>query len=215
MLIEKNISARHIALSLLGATALTGCASDRYGYYDAYDDPYGNEVPVVLSTTQNGYASMAAPGLTTPYAAPGVTTPYDRYATPVSYNNANPQDFIGYAGSRYAHRMYSEAFAETVDGQCEEVVTIQYGDTLSDIAEYCDTSVTALLSSNPSIRNPRFLSAGQSVYVPRVRANVYDGYITQPRIAQPRYAARRPAAVPTATNASYTDGEVYIVQPGD
>jgi LysM repeat protein len=206
---------RNALLALLGATALTGCASDRYGYYDPYDNPYGNEVPIVSTGTATAVTPIGAtrntPAVPRRHNSPAVGTPY---ATNVSLNRANISDFAGYEGSRYAHQAYSEAFAETVDGQCEEVVTVRYGDTLSDIAEYCDTSVSALIGANGSIRNPRNLRVGQAVYIPRVTANVYDGYVHTPR----RYApglTPRPAARPAIRSAGYDDREVYIVRRGD
>ncbi|WP_370339671.1 LysM peptidoglycan-binding domain-containing protein [Parvularcula marina] len=76
--------------------------------------------------------------------------------------------------ARRAHRNNSEYYAERVDGNCENVVTVRRGDTLSDIAEYCDVPVRALMETN-SLYSPHKLEVGQRLRVPYVKGNVYEG----------------------------------------
>ncbi|WP_411816625.1 LysM peptidoglycan-binding domain-containing protein [Hyphococcus sp. DH-69] len=85
------------------------------------------------------------------------------------------RSFDGINGARVAHRLYSDARAERVDGDCEMRVNIERGETLSDIAEYCDVPVAAIIDANPHIRNPRSVSAGEILRIPNVRGNVYEG----------------------------------------
>jgi LysM repeat protein len=79
---------------------------------------------------------------------------------------------------------------------------------LSDIAEYCDTTVLALMQAN-NVRNPHNLRVGQTLTVPAVRGNVYDGtrFASIPR--QPVYTDYRTQAPAPA------GGDVYIVRRGD
>lgn len=51
------------------------------------------------------------------------------------------------------------------DGGCTSSVTIEHGDTLGEIAQRCDVSVSALMQANPGIK-PRRLQIGQTVALP-------------------------------------------------
>jgi LysM repeat protein len=56
------------------------------------------------------------------------------------------------------------AFAQ---GPCGEVYTVLPGDTLSQIAELCDTTVTAILEANPEIGDATRLFVGLRLRIPR------------------------------------------------
>lgn len=194
-----NSSIRNITLTALCGTALTACASgyDRYGYYDA------PEVPVTRAAT-------------TPYTAAAYDRydRYDRYDDVSPYEARNvPDSYRGLAGARYAHRNFDDLTAERFDGNCEPVGTVAYGDTVSDIAEYCDTTVNAILAANPSIYDPRNLRVGQQIRIPNVRGTVYEGrgYYRAPTprvaaVAQPVAQAPQTYRAPT----TYTPTERLI-----
>ena len=76
--------------------------------------------------------------------------------------------YEGVEGARLAHRVFGEARAEALDGACEQYVKIGQGETLYDIASYCDVPVTMLISANPVVHNPRHVEAGQIVEVPQL-----------------------------------------------
>lgn len=79
----------------------------------------------------------------------------------------------GIEGARDAHRRYSDYRAEQLDGDCERRVTIKYGETLSDLAEFCDVSVDSIIDANPGARNPRNISVGEQFYIPTQHATIY------------------------------------------
>lgn len=51
-------------------------------------------------------------------------------------------------------------------GSCGGEYTVQSGDTLSAIAARCDTTIEALMETNPQITSPSRLSVGWSLAVP-------------------------------------------------
>ncbi len=133
------------AASLIAMSAACASKDDRY-----------------YSTYQSGYSGYAD------------ATYNDRYdGRRDGYVNADYRGGIDEA--REAHRRYREYEAERRDGDCERTVRIRRGETLSDIAEYCDVPVAALISANPNIRNPRAVAAGETLRVPAVRGEVYEG----------------------------------------
>ncbi|WOI54789.1 LysM domain-containing protein [Parvularcula sp. LCG005] len=154
---------------------LTACASpyyDRDGYYDYSDGRYYSTSSYQTADGQIYDRRYYRDASYTPdqYGAnpPGVPTHYDG-------NRADRDQFRGIDGARAAHIRYSDGYAEQVDGDCERVVTVQTGDTLSDIAEYCDVPVTALMDANPKIYNPHRLTRGERLEIPPVKGNVYAG----------------------------------------
>lgn len=84
-------------------------------------------------------------------------------------------DFRGIDGARVAHARFPEYRAEELDGDCEQFVKIRRGETLSDLAEFCDVPVASIINVNPRLGNPRYVSAGETVEIPSVRGNVYEG----------------------------------------
>jgi LysM repeat protein len=56
------------------------------------------------------------------------------------------------------------AFAQS---PCGEIYTVLPGDTLSEIAELCETTVTAILEANPEIDDATSLFAGQRLNIPQ------------------------------------------------
>ncbi len=58
--------------------------------------------------------------------------------------------------------------APTVEAQspCGPTYQVVYGDTLHQIAERCDTSISALLAANPGIRNPNLIYTGTRLNIP-------------------------------------------------
>jgi hypothetical protein len=100
--------------------------------------------------------------------------------------------YRGIQGAREAHRRYADADAEALDGRCEQFVKISSNESLIDIANLCDVSVTTLIDHNPGIVNPYFVSAGQVVEVP-------GGIVA----AAPLTALAGPLA------------DLYVAKPGD
>jgi len=104
--------------------------------------------------------------------------------------------YEGVDGARLAHRLYGEARAEQLDGACEPYVKIVRGETLYDIAQYCDVPVTMLMDYNPLVRAARHVEAGEIVEVPQ--------------IFNPERHALAYGAAAGVQPASW-----YVVQPGD
>lgn len=104
----------------------------------------------------------------------------DRYAQHEHYNEQGERAAYREGGietARDAHRRFSEYRAEKLDGNCERRVSVEYGETLSDIAELCDVSVASLIDANSGIRNPNSVEVGQRLSIPDERASVYrDSY---------------------------------------
>ncbi|WP_165793720.1 LysM peptidoglycan-binding domain-containing protein [Hyphococcus luteus] len=100
----------------------------------------------------------------------------------VSYNSV-----AGIEAARAAHRNNSPYRAEQLDGDCENRVTLNYGETLSDIAEFCDVSIASILISNPQITNPNRMSIGDPIHIPNARANIYEDSLSGARYNEIQY----------------------------
>ena len=108
---------------------------------------------------------------------------YGSYGAAPAYSDNRAAESTGYDASRIgvrgidaardAHKRYSGYRAEQLDGDCERSVTIRSGETLSDLAEFCDVSVDSIIDANPRIRNPRDIAVGEQFYIPYEHANVY------------------------------------------
>ena len=92
-----------------------------------------------------------------------------QFASARAQSNNRP----GIADARAVHYRYSDRVAEQFDGNCEHHVSIHSGETLSDIAEYCDVPVRALIAENPDI-DPHAMEVGTTVRIPNVKGNVYQ-----------------------------------------
>ena len=129
-----------------------------------------------------------------------------------NYGNNTASRTLGIDDARRAHRLYADAQAEEFDGYCEQVVTIERGETLSDIAEYCDVSVADLIEANTQIRNVHNIEIGQQVRIPDNTGSVYEGQI----FSRATYRADdeddfvNVNYVPRAGNQPF-----YVVRPGD
>lgn len=114
-------------------------------------------------------------------------------------------DYGGIEGARAAHLDYANDRAESLDGACESSVRTAEGETLYDIAELCDVSLTALMSANPQIGNPRHVAPGQMLRVPGMpdseRQAIVVAYLSG---VAPAHAGQ--AGIPTT---------LYVSQPGD
>ncbi len=102
----------------------------------------------------------------------------------------------GIAEARRAHQALPDYRAEQLDGGCESVIRVRYGDTLSEIAEYCDVPVRSLMAVN-NLYNPHDLEVGQSLRIPATRGTVYEGVAPTARAAVSRASsvAVAPAAI--------------------
>ncbi|MGE0410170.1 MAG: LysM domain-containing protein [Amphiplicatus sp.] len=146
MFIQKPI----LAASAVAAAALAaGCASyERYGFVDPYT---------------------------------GAERLYERDHVhdmrPVAYvkvEDPAPAAYYGIEGARLAHLVYDEGEAERLDGVCPEHFRILRGETLADIAQYCDAPVATLIAYNPSLRYAGDIVEGQIVTLPRAYARLAD-----------------------------------------
>ncbi|MBB5517358.1 LysM peptidoglycan-binding domain-containing protein [Amphiplicatus metriothermophilus] len=106
--------------------------------------------------------------------------------------------YEGIDGARLAHRVFDEPHAELLDGACERFVKVLQGETLYDIAQYCDVSLSALLDVNPGVRNPRLVPAGELIEVPQ--------FVNYERLALASDGALHAAGAPVG---------LYVVRPGD
>lgn len=140
-----NLKPKFAGASLLAMFAAACASDDRY-----YD--YG------LNDTQPYYDATY--------------NPRDRYS--LDYKR-DQRGYEGINGARVAHRLYADARAESLDGDCERRVRLERGETLSDIAEYCDVPVAALIDYNPQLPNPRYISEGTLINVPPIKGKVYEG----------------------------------------
>lgn len=162
-------------------------------------------------TTEPEYSRVETYGPPAQYA--GVYTGADRLyrnnyvanTRPSSSQHAAPMSearvlaaYEGVDGARLAHRLYGEAQAERLDGACERFVKIENGETLYDIAQYCDVPVSMLVGLNPVIGNPRHVQVGQIVEVPQI----YN-------------ADRHALAAGAGGEAGVVFASWYVVQPGD
>ncbi len=171
----------------------TACASNDRRYYSDYQSGYG--------TNYN------------PYPA---TDRYEGGYRDSSYRDGSVyREGSGIEAARIAHRRYSKAQAELLDGDCESTVYIQRGETLSDIAEYCDVPVASLIRAN-NIRNVRNVAAGQQLHVPNVRGNIYEGsYRYAYQDDRYRDASYRDDYVEASWVEDYQGRETYRIRRGD
>ena len=61
----------------------------------------------------------------------------------------------------------SFALSTAAQGVCGDTYTVLPGDTLSEIAELCGTTVAAILAANPQITDPTRIFVGQTLRIPR------------------------------------------------
>lgn len=145
----------------------------------------------VLAIMAAGCASYAGDGQ---YRGGAVQHP-----PPGSYNGAYSTDYDaglvrydpagGIEVARAAHRNNSAYRAEQLDGNCESRVSLKYGETLSDIAEFCDVSIASILAVNPQIRNQNRVSVAETILIPSARANIYADNQLDDRYGNIRYPA--------------------------
>jgi LysM repeat protein len=64
-------------------------------------------------------------------------------------------------------KVHYSGFSASAQGTCGETYTVLPGDTLSDIAEICQTTVVAILKANPEINDPTEIYVGQVITIPR------------------------------------------------
>lgn len=92
------------------------------------------------------------------------------------------------------------AFAQ----ECGESVTVTSGDTLYEIAQECETTVSAIVETNPKIDDPRLIRVGWTLTIP-------DGDGDAPTADQPE--RRDPIAEPDPDPTGVRG--VHTVRPGD
>jgi LysM repeat protein len=107
------------------------------------------------------------------------------------------------------------AFAPTVaphaaDAQthprCGDAVRVQPGNTLRQIAQYCGTTISALMAANPQIYNPNVIHVGQIIHMPG-----RDAERPRPPAPQPL----PPVTQPRPRDPGGPCGTRVIVRPGD
>jgi LysM repeat protein len=164
-----------LILGIASIALAAGCAtSDRSARIATYGAPYGGVEGLPQDGRIDDLRYDASAGQAQIYAA-----------------------YEGVDGARLAHRLYGEARAEQLDGACEHYVKIVRGETLYDIAQYCDVPVSMLVEQNPVVRNARHVEAGQIVEVPQL------------------FNAERHALAGGFTGAGVEFASWYVVQPGD
>jgi LysM repeat protein len=94
-------------------------------------------------------------------------------------------------------------------------VSIYRGETISDIAEYCDVPVVSLVRAN-NIRNVRNVASGQQLHIPSVRGEVYEGsYRYAYQDERYRDASYRDDYIPASWVEDYQGRESYRIRRGD
>jgi len=166
----------------------------------------------VLAILTAGCASYAGENRSGYNDYNGTPAYYDRRAADRADYGTSGVGVRGIEAARDAHRRYSDYRAEQLDGDCERRVTIRYGETLSDLAEFCDVSVDSIIDANPGARNPRNISVGEQFYIPVQHATIYRDEGNRPRRADTAYRSgdRR--------DDHYNDGDgrdYHIVRRGD
>jgi LysM repeat protein len=128
-------------------------------------------------------------------------------AAPARYENGT-----GIEAARDAHRRFSSYRAEQLDGDCESRVTVNRGETLSNIAEFCDVSVSSLLDRNPQIHDANRVFTNEQIFIPIASANVYAGDTRGRQSGNVRYQD-----INLQTRALGRDGDrdYYVVRRGD
>lgn len=76
---------------------------------------------------------------------------------------------------------------------CDDPYTVDFGDTLYEIARSCNTSVDALLAANPDIENPAIIYIGQEIAMP-------DGGSDDEFTPEPQPISISPMAGPPGTS---------------
>jgi LysM repeat protein len=76
-------------------------------------------------------------------------------------------------------------------GPCGSTLTVTLGDTLTSLAERCNTSVAAFLEANPEVADPNLIHVGQTLAVPQAEApETPQVYVVQAGDTLTRIAAR-------------------------
>jgi hypothetical protein len=139
---ESVFNRRLAAAGAVAALAiLSGCASAPPQRAVAYGGPYTGADGLY----HRDQVHDVRPGL-----------PFERQA-PI------PAAFYGVEGARLAHLIYDDATAERLDGVCEPQVTLRRGETMDDIAQYCDAPLKGLIAYNPMVRHARDVFAGEAI----------------------------------------------------
>lgn len=128
-------------------------------------------------------------------------------AAPARYENGS-----GIEAAREAHRRFSSDRAEQLDGNCESRVAVNKGETLSNIAEFCDVSVSSLLDRNPQIHDANRVFINEPVFIPTASANVYAN---DPRGRQYGNAQYLDNNLRTSALGRAGDRDYYVVKRGD
>lgn len=138
---------RTILLTAAGASALSACATS----YEAGRDPYAS---AVYTGAEQLYAADIRATEFPPAQRSANGTPFEL----VSYE--------GIDGARRAHKLYSRAEAEALDGRCERFVEPAATETLIDIADLCDVPLETLVAYNPDIKNISYAERVVTVEIP-------------------------------------------------
>lgn len=166
---------RLMAVTALGATAMMGFAlADDYGRRDGYKSVRPGDYKYNDYGLYDGAAKYDSYGRYD-RADPRYDQRYD-----ARYDRGPGRDFDrgayrGIDGARAAHARYTPWEAERLDGDCERNVRIEWGETLSDIANYCDVPVAAIIDANPRLPHPRYIPAGEIIRIPPIKGGIYDG----------------------------------------
>lgn len=187
------------AASLLALTAGCATTSSQMAYESSYSGPevgpdrlYRNDfVKNTRPETRQLELAMAEPAPSSDYYA----------QSPYGQPQLNLASFDGIEGARRAHKMYSEAQAEKLDGACERFVTVARYENLYDIERLCDVRVSVLLAYNPRLRDARHVGEGAIIEVPQT--------------FNPERAAYIKAAFGSQQPGAHSGAVAYVVQPGD
>ena len=119
--------------------------------------------------------------------------------------------YSGVAGARLAHELYRGQQAEALDGDCEARVVANAGETLWDIADFCDVSVFELGDFNPGLGPTKLVSAGDILSIPHTGVFDLDGLRNGQGVdSLPLNPLGGPLNAISATKV-----KAYRVQPGD
>jgi|GEM_PF-6972228 len=154
-----KFSSGRAALAAASLALFTGCATT--GGYDSYNTARADH-PSTMSGGQYAPGDRLFRGRHLDEIHPRNTTLEEAQLKHLA-------DFQGIEGARLAHRLYA-SHAEDLDGACEAQVKVAQGESLWDIAEYCDVSIFVLSDFNASVGSSSELREGQVLNIPH--ANV-------------------------------------------
>lgn len=146
--VQGTLMVRAILLTSASAAALGACATS---YQAAGRDPYA--AALYTGAEQLTEADIRA----------------TQFPPAQRASNGAPLELVsfeGIEGARRAHKLYTRAEAEALDGRCERFIEPAATETLDDIADLCDVPLDTLVAYNPAVKNISYAERVVTVEIP-------------------------------------------------